>query len=178
MPSSSSTLRTNSLAFAKTDCHTCASHQRSCDRKRPRCSTCYGKNILCGGYPMQLTWLRSEPKQPKTKLPVNLEDDPFCIEPLSRQTSNHAQNVPSRSLYRRYQKLAFVTENPPALKERHVPTSDSRKRKESTSCEILPRPRCQRRSISRATPSHESLLGNPLLMTGSVGVFGGSNYAL
>ncbi len=53
------TRRTNSLAFAKSDCHTCASIGLRCDRHRPRCSTCQDSGRLCQGYSMQLTWQRS-----------------------------------------------------------------------------------------------------------------------
>lgn len=48
--------RTNSLAFAKSDCHNCSSLNRHCDRQRPRCTTCQDAGILCQGYSMKLTW--------------------------------------------------------------------------------------------------------------------------
>lgn len=179
MPSSSFTIRTNSLAFAKTDCHTCTTHQRQCDRRRPRCSTCSGQDILCGGYPMQLTWPKSKPVQPRAKSSGNHGNDPFYIEPLSLQTSNHAQNRPNRSLYQSYRKLAFVTEKFPDLKQRHTSSSNVRNRKKPASpCEISPRPPSRRRSISRDTSSHDSLLGHPSLVTASTDVFGESDYAL
>jgi hypothetical protein len=178
MPSSSSALRTNSLAFAKTNCHTCDAHQRQCDRKRPRCSTCSGKDILCGGYPIQLTWPRSEPIQPRANFSVNRGDDPFYLEPLSLQISHHAQNGSSRPLYNSYRKLAFVIEKSPDLRQRYASSSTIRKRKNPASpCEIQPRPHSRRRSISRDTSSHESLLESPLLMTASAGVYGESNRA-
>lgn len=176
MPSSSSTLRTNSLAFAKTDCHTCAAHQRQCDRKRPRCSICSGKDILCGGYPMQLIWPRNRPSEPKANSSVNRGDDPFYIEPLSRQTSYHTRNVPSRSLYQSYRKLAFVTEKSQDPNARYVSPSRIRKRKKPASpCEIQPRPP-QRRSTSRE--SSRSLLKIPFPMTATAGVHSESNCAL
>lgn len=179
MPSSSSTLRANSLAFAKTDCHTCAAHQRQCDRKRPRCSACSGKDILCGGYPMQLTWPRSKPSKPKADSSVNRGDDPFYIEPLSLQTAKHAENRSSRSLYQSYRKLAFVTEKSPDLKQRFASSSSIRKRKTlASACEGKPRTPSRRRSISRDTSSHDSLLGSPSFMTASTDVFGESDYAL
>lgn len=48
--------RTNSLGFAQTDCHTCASLSEKCDRRRPRCSTCLGQDRRCGGFAMPLSW--------------------------------------------------------------------------------------------------------------------------
>ncbi|CAG8105377.1 unnamed protein product [Penicillium nalgiovense] len=48
--------RTNSLGFAQTDCHTCASLGEKCDRRRPRCSTCLGQGRRCGGFAMPLSW--------------------------------------------------------------------------------------------------------------------------
>ncbi len=48
--------RTNSLGRAKSDCHTCSEKSRSCDRQRPRCTTCEHHNVLCGGYILPLFW--------------------------------------------------------------------------------------------------------------------------
>lgn len=48
--------RTNSLAFAQTNCHTCASLGDKCDRRRPRCSTCLGQGRRCGGFATPLSW--------------------------------------------------------------------------------------------------------------------------
>ncbi|KFY08400.1 hypothetical protein V492_06265 [Pseudogymnoascus sp. VKM F-4246] len=48
--------RTNSLAFAQTDCHSCASAGRQCDRRRPQCSTCLGLGVKCGGFATPLSW--------------------------------------------------------------------------------------------------------------------------
>ncbi|KAL2818166.1 fungal-specific transcription factor domain-containing protein [Aspergillus cavernicola] len=48
--------RTNSLAFAQSDCHTCASLGEKCDRRRPRCSTCLGRARRCGGFATPLSW--------------------------------------------------------------------------------------------------------------------------
>jgi len=48
--------RTNSLAFAKSDCHTCSELKRWCDRQRPRCGTCIKHRLKCGGYVLDLTW--------------------------------------------------------------------------------------------------------------------------
>ncbi|KAE8373874.1 fungal-specific transcription factor domain-containing protein [Aspergillus bertholletiae] len=48
--------RTNSLAFAQSDCYTCASLGEKCDRHRPRCSTCLGRARKCGGFATPLFW--------------------------------------------------------------------------------------------------------------------------
>jgi len=48
--------RTNSLAFAKSDSHTCSELKRWCDRQRPRCGTCIKHRLKCGGYVLDLTW--------------------------------------------------------------------------------------------------------------------------
>lgn len=52
----SSENRTNSLAFAKQDCHTCAARREGCDRRRPRCGTCMSNKRICGGFAMDLVW--------------------------------------------------------------------------------------------------------------------------
>ncbi|OJJ01287.1 hypothetical protein ASPVEDRAFT_82811 [Aspergillus versicolor CBS 583.65] len=48
--------RTNSLAFAQTDCHTCALLGEQCDRRRPQCSTCLALSRKCGGFATPLSW--------------------------------------------------------------------------------------------------------------------------
>jgi len=48
--------RTNSLAFAKHDCHSCAALKELCDRQRPRCGTCLSSRRTCGGFAMPLVW--------------------------------------------------------------------------------------------------------------------------
>ncbi len=76
--------RTNSLAFAKTDCHTCAAQRRKCDRRRPRCSPCLSDGIVCGGFPMQLSWSRRKPAAAPREARIGDEaEDPFHLEPLS-----------------------------------------------------------------------------------------------
>lgn len=47
---------TNSLAFARTDCHTCVSTHRKCDRRRPQCTTCLDLGLKCGGFATPLSW--------------------------------------------------------------------------------------------------------------------------
>lgn len=48
--------KTNSLAFARTECHTCASLGDHCDRRRPQCSTCLGRGRKCAGFVTPLSW--------------------------------------------------------------------------------------------------------------------------
>jgi hypothetical protein len=55
-PTKTSDHRTNSLAFAKTDCHTCSELKRWCDRQRPRCGTCSSHRRKCGGFVLDFTW--------------------------------------------------------------------------------------------------------------------------
>ena len=50
------THRTNSLGWAKSDCHTCQSLSRVCDRRRPRCYACTAEGIVCGGFALELQW--------------------------------------------------------------------------------------------------------------------------
>lgn len=49
--------RTNSLGRAESDCHTCQSSKRHCDRQRPRCSVCVTSGNNCGGYVQAWNWL-------------------------------------------------------------------------------------------------------------------------
>ncbi|PLB49686.1 hypothetical protein P170DRAFT_357297 [Aspergillus steynii IBT 23096] len=46
----------NSLAFAQTDCHTCAASGVQCDRQRPQCTTCLNQGRKCGGFATPLSW--------------------------------------------------------------------------------------------------------------------------
>ncbi|KAK7547187.1 fungal-specific transcription factor domain-containing protein [Phyllosticta citricarpa] len=48
--------RTNSLAFAKTDCFSCAAIGRRCDRLRPLCHACLQNGTACRGFPTTLSW--------------------------------------------------------------------------------------------------------------------------
>ncbi|EED12918.1 hypothetical protein TSTA_054290 [Talaromyces stipitatus ATCC 10500] len=169
MSISSSNTRTNSLAFAKTDCHTCTAHRRQCDRKRPRCSTCSGKDILCGGYPMQLTWSRSESFQRRADLSFVRGDDPFYLEPLSFQASLHARSGFSRSVSQRYQKLEFVSKGISDQKQTSASCKPRTRRRLSSCYEIEPRVPSKQRSISRDTTDHEITSRSPLFTSSSGG---------
>jgi hypothetical protein len=48
--------RINSLGKAKSPCQNCCKFSLSCDRARPRCSTCMERDVLCGGYKLDLNW--------------------------------------------------------------------------------------------------------------------------
>ncbi len=53
------TTRPRFTAFASTDCHTCLSGNRKCERQRPYCSTCLERGVKCGGYVTPLSWHES-----------------------------------------------------------------------------------------------------------------------
>lgn len=55
--------RTNSLAFAKYNCHTCTKLNEQCDRRRPRCTTCLSSRRRCDGFAMPLVWKNLEVAQ-------------------------------------------------------------------------------------------------------------------
>ena len=59
--------RTNSLGWAKSDCHSCASRGRHCDRRRPRCSPCLTEGTTCSGYVQQLNWERGTVRPAKRR---------------------------------------------------------------------------------------------------------------
>lgn len=48
--------RTNSLGYAKHDCHTCSARNRHCDRQRPHCGPCLSDGQKCGGFTLNLVW--------------------------------------------------------------------------------------------------------------------------
>jgi hypothetical protein len=176
MPSQASKYRTNSLAFAKTDCHTCTANQRRCDRKRPRCGSCSGKNIICGGYPMQLTW--SEKKQPQPRAVNFLEqiDDPFHLEPLSLQASIHVKDRNARYRAHKPRNIRFVTEQVGGRKHPSKGSSEARK-KEKNFCsgaiqEIIP---IQKFNISVDRTTEQGIPGIPLLAPLQVVDHGGPN---
>lgn len=75
--------RTNSLAFAQTDCHTCTTVGDRCDRRRPRCTTCLGQGRRCDGFATSLSW---NPKRMfSTKNPLSTTVDE-TTEDLSSRT--------------------------------------------------------------------------------------------
>ncbi|KAH6646199.1 fungal-specific transcription factor domain-containing protein [Truncatella angustata] len=159
--------RTNSLAFAKTDCHTCIATQIQCDRQRPRCSACSAKKIVCGGYPMQLTWSKSKPQHSGAVLPSEYTDDPFYIEPLSRQASVHLMGNVSLIQSRKRQKYTFVAEHTPDQKQ--ISTECNGACSEQSGAHVVeaksPSPAFiqQSNDIAAATIIHPYMLGCPPL---------------
>ncbi|KAK1143722.1 hypothetical protein N8T08_006122 [Aspergillus melleus] len=55
-PTAQTRRKPNSLAFARTDCHTCAASGVQCDRQRPQCTTCLNRGRKCGGFATPLSW--------------------------------------------------------------------------------------------------------------------------
>ncbi|RAH79666.1 hypothetical protein BO86DRAFT_435775 [Aspergillus japonicus CBS 114.51] len=87
--------RTNSLAFAQTDCHTCASSGEHCDRRRPKCSTCLRQGRRCDGFVTPLSW---DPRRMKT--------DDSAVHPLPADLSIMNNSTPPQ----RFQFDPFMTE--------------------------------------------------------------------
>lgn len=100
--------RTNSLAFAKTDCHTCAAQRRTCDRRRPQCSPCLDIGIKCGGFPMQLSWTRKKPAAPQGGRILNQAEDHFYLEPLSLKMASQTKDWERRHRSKAPQQFRFV----------------------------------------------------------------------
>jgi hypothetical protein len=48
----------NPQSVSSTDCHTCKSQGRRCDRQRPQCATCTSHVEKCGGFETPLQWDR------------------------------------------------------------------------------------------------------------------------
>lgn len=161
MPTAPPEPRTNSLAFAKTDCHTCTANQRRCDRKRPRCSSCSGKKIVCGGYSMQLTWPKRKSIQPSAAT-----DDPFRLEPLSYHASIYARDPNSRSRPLKPRKFRFVAENAPSRKQ--TATESCQARVKPSSAYVNETQACasvQQSNFSKDRSIDQCTYGSPLLGT-------------
>ncbi|KAL9110362.1 MAG: hypothetical protein Q9227_005093 [Pyrenula ochraceoflavens] len=114
--------RTNSLGWAKSDCHTCQSTSRRCDRRRPRCDACTAQGKTCGGYVQQLKWQnrRQKPRSlaaEKTHIvgpeshetPVKTRDYTFVQEDGRKKRQRKLQSSESIFADRQIEKL------PPAL---------------------------------------------------------------
>jgi hypothetical protein len=48
----------NPCSVSSTDCHTCKSRGRRCDRQSPHCSRCISLAVKCGGFETPLLWRR------------------------------------------------------------------------------------------------------------------------
>jgi hypothetical protein len=73
--------RTNSLAFAKSSCHTCTALKEHCDRRRPRCDICLAQKRICGGFPQDLVW-----KDPSLRNNVDAPSHLGDVQPESYQS--------------------------------------------------------------------------------------------
>jgi hypothetical protein len=78
--------RTNSLAFAKHDCHTCAALGTECDRQRPRCGTCLSNQRKCDGFAMPLIWKNLEIAQSPSR-----GGDRRCVQPRRRESQRDTE---------------------------------------------------------------------------------------
>ncbi|OQV07430.1 Fungal specific transcription factor domain-containing protein [Cladophialophora immunda] len=84
--------RTNSLAFAKSNCHNCEAIGIRCDRQRPRCTTCQQSGRLCQGYSMQLTWHRNHStadKPPKVRAALSQAKNGTAASSFAEGSLNH-----------------------------------------------------------------------------------------
>jgi hypothetical protein len=121
--------RTNSLAFAKSDCHTCGSLGLRCDRHRPRCSQCQDAGRLCQGYSMQLTWQRNHSaanKPPKVKAKVSQAGNGTLAQtrddnrPRQSPNSRGASNAAAAP-----REFTFVAGRPTKRRKRHHPAAET-----------------------------------------------------
>ncbi|KIW11120.1 hypothetical protein PV08_10420 [Exophiala spinifera] len=115
--------RTNSLAFAKSDCHTCKSKQRKCDRQRPICKTCQDAGDKCAGFQTRLVWegsdlpsRRGDDSRRRHKAPARAEASDGA------KTSGTDGGVIKRSLPSRKaeREFAFVSSWPPRPRKKHT----------------------------------------------------------
>lgn len=104
---SSNGKKTNSLAFCRTDCHTCVSLSQDCDRRRPQCSTCLSQGRKCGGFATPLSWATQR----------MWTDDPSAKEGAGE---NAVQSAPSKRQFR------FVMGASKPRKRRKAPSASQR----------------------------------------------------
>ncbi|KAK5036478.1 hypothetical protein LTS07_002205 [Exophiala sideris] len=98
-PSIPTARKTNSLAFAKSDCHACSNARRTCDRQRPYCRACQDANDVCQGYSMPLVWQRG------FSIRENPNEQRFPIK--------RSNDGASRKRKRRPGEFVFITNIPP-----------------------------------------------------------------
>lgn len=113
--------RTNSLAFCKTDCHTCASLGQQCDRNRPQCSTCLSQGRKCGGFATPLVWDNKRMWADKPAAESN-NDAPVDGQAIPARTAS-TRTSPSRSGQSR--RFRFVTGASRAKRRRRAPSVQS-----------------------------------------------------
>lgn len=114
--------RTNSLAFSKSDCHTCKSRGRPCARQRPICSTCQDAGDACEGFQTRLVWEGSD-------LPSRRGDDSRRRHGLDRRPkatpNSKSQTLDARAVVKPppskkpAREFAFVSSWPPKPRKKH-----------------------------------------------------------
>lgn len=115
--SSGKSKRTNSLAFAQSDCHTCSSSGERCDRRRPQCSTCLDQGRKCGGFATPLSW---DPKRMWSDNPATTISDASREGGTMDSFASHSHTFsPGRSRFR------FVKNAPRPRKRRRGCPSQS-----------------------------------------------------
>jgi hypothetical protein len=89
--------RTNSLAFAKNDCHTCKALKKKCDRQRPRCGTCLSSGRKCDGFAMPLVWKGLDVKEVSPQVGGDLEANQQRKRPIRQDAEfKFVQGRPKR----------------------------------------------------------------------------------
>ncbi|KAJ9644424.1 hypothetical protein H2204_001776 [Knufia peltigerae] len=131
--------RTNSLGWAKTDCHTCAEKQRICDRRRPKCSACLEDGGICGGYIQALNWERGTLRlgTSKFKSAAQRKSSPEETSPTPSQSQSQPP-LPQPSAF------VFVDQTQSSEK----PRKKARKNSKSSMSVATPLDRSARSSVS------------------------------
>lgn len=109
--------RTNSLAFAKSDCHTCTSLGLRCGRERPRCTLCQDAGRLCQGYSMKLTWQQSHSVSNKPPKVRNEALRSQTRPDSSPELSQAIINTPVPSTFSQH--FTFIAARPNKRRKRH-----------------------------------------------------------
>lgn len=130
LPSEVKFRRTNSLAFAKSDCHTCSSLGIHCDRQRPRCSPCQNAGILCQGYSMKLTWhqnhsMSNRPPKVKTTPPQAFDQRDNSKATLGRALNKEKSPVSSATTTDHGRQFMFVAARAPKRRKKNHQSTES-----------------------------------------------------
>lgn len=138
--------RTNSLAFAQSDCHTCFSSGERCDRRRPQCSTCLDQGRKCGGFATPLSW---DPKRMWSDNPITAISDASRGSGTMYSFASHG-HTPSSGKSR----FQFVKNAPRPRKRRKGCPSQSQLDVQEGLPPVVPNP------IPRATDEGSSLINH------------------
>ena len=167
--------RTNSLAFAKSDCHTCASLGLSCDRQRPRCIACQDSGRLCHGYSMKLTWQQSHSvsnKPPKVKATTSQATDTTTYQALANFSpvpDRPMESVTPRA--RGSRRFTFVAGRPAKRRKRHHLLNNDSEEQERGSTVVSRGSRSDRSTSSHQPASSKDLATfSPALLGSSLGL--------